>query len=565
MRRINRMDTNEAVVKILESTGRVDHVFGSTGQVNASMLLALRDSKYIKTVIVRNEQAASFMACGYTMFNPDRLGVCFATGGPGAFNLFQGLAVAYSDSLPVLAITGYTSKGARGKGALNESTGLSRTPDSQVMFSSTTKKSFIVEDASQICDIMEEAITLAFDGRPGPVHVHIPKDITIAEVPNFREIHPVFKEYKPAPGVSKVAAQTFSENIAAGKKPMVLVGYGAIRSGAKEELLQLIEKFNIPFVSTMDAKGYLPENHRLSAGVLGTSGDPLAKQVFDDAGVVIAVGNSFAENATFAFKKDLYDGKFLIHINIDKHEIGKVYEPAVSVFADAKIALKEINEELAFIWNKKEIPVFYEVLDASQKRINMPLEAVKTPGTMSPAQVAITISEVAPKDAIILGDAGSHMLWLSSYMSLNENQRYQNPGSFGPMASHTNGCLGIACANPDKVVISGSGDGCYMMAGFELLTAVANNIPVVWVIFRNGEFNVIKKFLINMFGDYTNMEVPSPDYVMYAESCGAKGYRVKTKEELKKALEEAIALKKPVLIDALVDGEIYPPMSISRV
>ena len=533
-----------------------------TGQVNASMLLALRDCKEIKTVIVRNEQAASFMACGYTMFNPENLGVCFATGGPGAFNLFQGLAVAYSDSLPVLAITGYTSKGSRGKGALNESTGLSRTPDSQKMFSCTTKKSFIVESGSQICDIMEEAITLAFDGRPGPVHIHIPKDITIAQVDNFRTIHPVFKEYKPADGVSRAAASVFANDIKAGRKPLILVGYGAIRSGAKEQLLGLVEKYNIPFVSTMDAKGYLPENHRLSAGVFGTSGDPLAKEIFDASGVILAIGNSFAENATFAFNPKLFDGKDLIHINIDKHEIGKIYEPTVSVFADAGLALTEIGAELDKI---ADIPSYYDHLDASKKIFNMPAAQVKTPGTVSPAEVAKIISETAPKDAIIMGDAGSHMLWLNSYMSLNENQRYQNPGSFGPMASHTNGCMGVKCANPDKVVISGSGDGCYMMAGFELLTAVQNKIPVVWVIFNNGEFNVIKKFLLNMFGEYAYMDVPSPDYLKYAESCGAKAFRTNDAEEFGQILRDAIKLNEPVLIEVKVDGEIYPPMSISRV
>lgn len=559
------MDVNQAVVKILEETGRVGHVFGSTGQVNASMLLALEKSETIKTVIVRNEQAASFMACGYTMFNPDKLGVCFATGGPGAFNLFQGLAVAYSDSLPVIAITGYTSKGARGKGALNESTGLSRTPNSQKMFSCTTKKSFIVEDASQICDIMEEAITLAFDGRPGPVHIHIPKDITIAEVPDFRSVTPVFKKYIPADGVSKAAATVIANDIKGGKKPLILVGYGAIRAGARDELLKLVETYNIPFVSTMDAKGYLPENHRLSAGVFGTSGDPLAKEIFDESGVVLAVGNSFAENATFAFKPDLYNGKDLIHVNIDRHEIGKVYEPTISVFADAKTALEEIISELEDIFRDDEIPVYYNTLDHSKKNINMPLQEVKTPGTMNPAEAAKVISDVAPADAIIMGDAGSHMLWLNSYMSLNDNQRYQNPGSFGPMASHTNGCMGVQCANPDKVVISACGDGCYMMAGFELLTAVANKIPVVWVIFNNGEFNVIKKFLLNMFGEYAYMDVPSPDYMKYAESCGARAYTVDNASDLKKALEEAISLREPIIIEAKVDGEIYPPMSISKV
>lgn len=559
------MDVNQAVVKILEEIGRVDYVFGSTGQVNASMLLALKDSKKIKTIVVRNEQAASFMACGYTMFNPNNLGVCFATGGPGAFNLFQGLAAAYSDSLPVLAITGFTSKKQRGKGALNESSGLSRTPDSHKMFSSTTKKSFIVEDAAQICDIMEEAITVAFDGRPGPVHIHIPKDITIAQVPNFREVKPIFKEYSPANGVSRAAAQVIANAIEGGKKPLLLVGYGSIRANAKEEIIKFIEKYNVPFISTMDAKGYLPENHRLSAGVFGTSGDPLAKEMFDAAEIVIAVGNSFAENATFAFKEDLYANKELIHINIDKKELGKVYEPTVSVFADARLAMHELNTEIDKLFEGKDIPKYYDSLDSSKKRINMPIEPVKTQGRMHPAELAKIISKVAPKDAIILGDAGSHMLWLSSYMSLDENQRYQNPGSFGSMATHTNGSIGVKCANPDKVVISGSGDGCYMMAGFELLTAVTCNIPLVWVIFNNGEFNVIKKFLLNMFGEYAYMDVPSPDYCKYAEACGAKGFSVTKAEDFEETLKHAIELNEPVIIDVKIDGEVYPPMSISKV
>ncbi len=180
------MDVNQTVVKVLESIG-VDHVFGGSGQVNGSMLLALKRSDKIKTIIIQNEQAASFMAMGYAMFSK-KLGVCFATGGPGAFNLFSGLAVAYSDSIPMLAITGYTSLHMRGKGALNESTGLSRTPDSQAMFAATTKKSVILEDARDAIPVLEELINTAYEGRPGPVHLHIPKDITIAEVPYYRPI-----------------------------------------------------------------------------------------------------------------------------------------------------------------------------------------------------------------------------------------------------------------------------------------------------------------------------------------------------------------------------------------
>lgn len=554
------MDVNQAIVKILEESGRVSHMFGSTGQVNASMLLALRDSDKIKTIVVRNEQAASFMACGYTMFNPGNLGVCFATGGPGAFNLFSGMAVAYSDSLPILGITGYASANVRGKGCLNESSGLSRTPDSYKMFSATTKKSYIIEDASQVCDIMEDAINTAFNGRPGPVHVHVPKNITIAEVPNFRSIKIDIKPVVAKPKATEEFAARLVKAFEKKENVLLLVGYGCIRSGAKEALLKLIDNYRIPFVTTMDAKGYLPEDHPLSLGIYGTTGDPVAMDYFDKADVVLAIGNSFAENATLLFKADLYDNKTLMHINIDPHEINKVYTADLSMVSDAKPALENILAHMEKIGGGIT-PTEPSLASDKQKWFDMP--NVGSPEKMHPADVARVISEVAPENAIIMGDAGSHMLWLSEYMKLTGDQRYQNPGSFGPMASHTNGCIGVKCANPDKVVISGSGDGCYLMAGFELLTAVQNNIPVVWVIFNNGEFNVIKKFLLNMFNEHAYMSFMNPDYVAFAESCGATGMRASNKEELKEALKKAIELNKPVVIDALIDGDVYANMNKS--
>lgn len=554
------MDVNQAVVRILEETGRVSHVFGSTGQVNASMLLSLRESKKIKTVIVRNEQAASFMACGYTMFNPDNLGVCFATGGPGAFNLFSGMAVAYSDSLPVLAITGYASAPVRGKGCLNESSGLSRTPDSHKMFSATTKKSYIVEDASQICDIMEDAINTAFDGRPGPVHIHIPKNITTATVPNFRSIKLDIKPVLPKPAAAREFASRLLSAKERGENLLLLVGYGCIRAGAKDELMRLIDGMKIPFVTTMDAKGYLDETHPLSLGVYGTTGDPIAMDYFEKAAVVLAVGNSFAENATLLFKADLYDNKTLMHINIDPKEIHKVYPADFSMVSDAKSALSAILNQIDALGGMKAGNAPALATD-KKKWIDMPNQG--SAKKIHPADVARAISAVAPENAIIMGDAGSHMLWLSEYMKLGKNQRYQNPGSFGPMASHTNGCMGVKCANPDKVVISGSGDGCYLMAGFELLTAVQNNIPVVWVIFDNGEFNVIKKFLLNMFNDHAYMSFMNPDYVAYAKSCGAEGFRVEKTEDLEPVLKKAIALNKPVLVDVAIDGDVFANMNKS--
>jgi len=551
------MDVNQAIVKTLESIG-VDHVFGGSGQVNATMLLSLKKSDKIKTVIVRNEQAASFMACGYAMFS-DKLGVCFATGGPGAFNLFSGMAVAYYDSLPVLGITGYASMPNRGKGALNESSGLNRTPDSHKMFSATTKKSFIIENADDTCDILEEAINIAFSGRPGPVHIHVPKNITVAEVKNFREIKlnitPVLPDVKKINEASSLLAQAIEGN----KQIMVLVGYGSIRSRAEGSLLELAEKFHIPFATTMDAKGILPEDNPLSLGVFGTSGDKGAKEYFENSEIVLAIGNSFAQNATFSFKPDLYQGKKLIHINIDESELNKVYSADIAILSDVKPAIEAITKELTGRVGsfKLDRPV------NKDKWYDTPIEYAGD--KIHPGSLVKVISDNLPPNSIIMGDAGSHMLWLNCYLKLAKNQRYQNPGSFGPMASHVNGSIGVKCANPDKTVVCGCGDGAYLMAGFELLTAVQYNIPVIWVIFDNGEFNVIKKFLINLFGEHAFMQFKNPDYIKYAEACGATGYRVEKLEDFEGVFKKALASDNPTLIDVVVESEVYPPFSLAKV
>ena len=550
------MDVNQTIVKILEDVG-VDHVFGGSGQVNASMLLSLRDSEKIKTVIVRNEQAASFMACGYAMFS-DKPGVCFATGGPGAFNLLSGMAVAYSDSLPVIAITGYTSRNQRGKGALNEATGLNRTPDSHLMFSATTKKSYIIEEANDTCSIMEEALNLAFEGRPGPVHIHIPKDVTVAKVTNYRPVTLSVKPVLPSPQQVEQAAALLADAINGRKNVMAVIGYGSIRSHAQKELLTLINDFKIPFSQTMDAKGYLPENHPLCLGVYGTSGDPSANDFFARAEVVLAIGNSFAQNATFAFKPDLFEGKKLIHVNIDANEIDKVYKADAGIVSDAKPALSMLTEKL----RELNPAVLEPDLPKGKFHDSKP---VLSGDKIFPGDLVRILSDNLPDNAIVMGDAGSHMLWLNCYLKLERNQRYHNPGTFGPMASHTNGAIGVKCAHPDKVVISGSGDGCYLMAGFELLTAVQYDIPVIWIIFNNGEFNVIKKFLLSLYNDHAFMQFKNPDFVKYAEACGADGYKVTRIGELQPALEQAMAKNKPCLIDVEVDPDTYPPFSLGRV
>ena len=488
------MRVYEAIVRGLEGVG-VGAAFGGAGENAAGLMLALKHSASIRPVITRHEQAASFMACGYAMYS-GRLGVCFATAGPGAFNLFSGLAVAMSDSYPVLAISGFASLDWKGKGALNETSGVSRTPNSQAMFAATTKKSFLLDDAARTCDVLEEAVNLAFEGRPGPVHIHVPENLTHhgISVDNYRDVDLRVKPMLPDPARVAEVADVLADALSKGKKVLALIGFGAVRSNAGPELQALLERYQIPFVTTLDGKGIISEHHPLSVGVFCDSGHKAARKAFLAADVILAVGNSFAQHATFGFRDDLFENKKLIHVNIDIGEIDKVYKADAAIIADAKPAIAALLARMSGLLDPQP-PRPVERHDYSQERI------IHLIGKIHPGQMAQALSQQLPDNAIVLADAGAHLAWLGYYLELSAGQRFRKPGGFGPMAGNVNGALGVKCAHPDRPVIVGCGDGCYLLSGFELLTAVQYDIPVIWIIFNDNEFKLIKLYQLSAYGE----------------------------------------------------------------
>src|SRR5262245_9297060 len=251
----------DAIIRGLESVG-VDAAFGGAGENAAGAMIALKHSHKIRPIVTRHEQAAAFAACGYAMFT-NKLGVCWATAGPGAFNLFSGLAVAMSDSYPVLAISGYASLDWGGKGSLNETSGLNRTPDSQAMFAATTKKSWLLTDIADTCDVLEDAVSLAFEGRPGPVHIHVPENLTHhgVEVRNYRDPVLRVEPVRPDPARVEEVAAVLAEALARRRKVVALVGFGAIRAGAYAEVRHVIERFKIPLLTTRHGSRYVAEGH----------------------------------------------------------------------------------------------------------------------------------------------------------------------------------------------------------------------------------------------------------------------------------------------------------------
>lgn len=548
------MRVYEAIVGGLESLG-IDNAFGGAGESNTGLMIALKDSEQIRGVITRNEQAAAFMACGYAMFT-DRLGVCFATAGPGAFNLISGMSMALTDSYPVLAITGYGSLEFDGKGQLNETSGIGRTPDSDEIFKATCKGSFLLTDAADTCDLLEHCVNLAFEGRPGPVHLAVSEDVADPRisVENYRAIRLDVTPVAPEPSVVARGAEALADALGRGELVVVLAGFGAVRSKAGPELRDLVERYRIPVITTMDGKGIIPEQHELAIGVFGDTGHTSAWDLFLDADVVVAIGNSFAQHATFDFREGLLDGKTLIHINIDKDEIDKVYPATYGIVSDAKLAITAITEKLATF----DLPVSersYQTQDYDTEPI------FRLTHQLHPGRLAQSLSARLPPDAVVLGDAGAHVVWLGYYLELREGQNFRKPGTYGPMAGHTNGALGVKCAEPARTVIVGCGDGCYNMSGFELMTAVEYDIPVIWIIFDDEEFKLIKLYQLASYLEYGLVEFKNLDYVAYAEACGADAYRVETLDEFNAALDAALASGRPTLIDAAITRLALPHYS----
>ncbi|MFD9475945.1 MULTISPECIES: thiamine pyrophosphate-binding protein [Streptomyces] len=550
------MRVYEAIVKGLEGIG-VRAAFGGAGENAAGLMLALKHSELIRPVITRHEQAASFMACGYAMYT-NRLGFCFATAGPGAFNLFSGLAVAMSDSYPVLAVSGYANMQWRGWGSLNETSGLNRTPDSQAMFAATTKKSFLLTDIADTCDVLEEAVNTAFEGRPGPVHIHVPEDLTHrgVEVTDFRPVRLDVKPILPDPARVAEIAAVLADALARRKRIVALVGFGAVRSGAGPEVQRLIERFQIPLLTTLDGKGIVSEGHPLAVGVFADSGHCSAWKAFREADVVLCVGNSLNQHATFNYRADLFENKLLIHVNISEGEFHKAYRADHTLLSDARPAVAALADELERLVG--EVPaVEVDGRDYEARRIH------HLPGKIHPGELAQSIGRMLPPGGVLLADAGAHLAWLGYYVELEQGQNFRKAGSFGPMAGHVNGAIGLKVAHPDRTVVVGCGDGCYSLSGFELMTAVEHEIPVIWVIFNDGEFKLIKLFQLVTYAESGLVEFRNPDFAAYARACGADGYRVETLEEFEEAFRAALASGRPSLIDARITRWAVPHYSPS--
>ncbi|MFD7785374.1 thiamine pyrophosphate-binding protein [Streptomyces nojiriensis] len=329
-----------------------------------------------------------------------------------------------------------------------------------------------------------------------------------------------------------------------------------MRSGAGPEIKRLIERFQIPLLTTLDGKGIVSEGHPLAVGVFADSGHSSAWKAFREADVVLCIGNSLNQHATFNYREDLFENKVLIHVNISESEFRKAYRPDHTLVSDARPAVAALVDALE--QKVGEVPAV-EVDGRNYEARHI----THLTGKIHPGELAQSIGRMLPPQGILLADAGAHLAWLGYYVELEERQNFRKAGSFGPMAGHVNGAIGVKVAHPERTLVVGCGDGCYSLSGFELMTAVENEIPVIWVIFNDGQFKLIKLFQIVTYGESGLVEFQNPDFASYARACGADGYQVETLEEYEDPFRAALASGRPTIIDAKITRWAVPHYSPS--
>jgi acetolactate synthase-1/2/3 large subunit len=546
---MNKMSGAQIMLECLRQEG-VKHIFGYPGGAVLPIYDALYGYKDIEHILVRHEQGASHMADGYAR-STGEVGVCLATSGPGATNLVTGIATAYMDSIPMVAITGQVRTTVIGKDAFQEA-------DITGITMPITKHSFLVKNGEDLPRAIAEAFHIARSGRPGPVLIDIPLDVSLNKVDWDPATYPKKVEipsYKPTTRGHEMQVRKAAQLIAEAKRPVLYVGGGAIASGAHAEVNELAERCNILTTTTLLGKGAFNETHRLSLGMLGMHGTAYANHAVNNCDLLIAVGARFDDRVTG--KVDQFaTGARVIHIDIDPAEIGKVRVPDVPIVGDVRTVLREL---LKFVeprpwteWNDQNM---------EWKRL-FPL-IYPTDGNLYAEYVIEMIGEATNWDCIMTTDVGQHQMWAAQYFKCRRPRQWVTSGGLGTMGYGLPAAVGAQFANPDKRVFCLSGDGSFQMMAQELMTATVYGLPIITAIINNKSLGMVRQWQEMFYQErYSHVDLQaSPDFVKLAEAYGCIGLRISKPEEVRDALEEALrSTKRPVVIDCVIPTyeNVYP-------
>ena len=533
----------EIVIECLKEQG-VDTVFGYPG----GAILNVYDELYkhrdeIRHILTSHEQGAAHAADGYARAT-GKVGVCLATSGPGATNLVTGIATAYMDSIPVVAITCNVGVPLLGKDSFQEI-------DIAGVTMPITKYSFIVKDVNQLADTIRKAFRIAKMGRPGPVLIDIPKDVTAKKAEYEKENPGVYNREFTHIDEKEVAAA--AEMIQASEKPFIFVGGGAILSGASKELKEFVEKTDAPVTDSLMGKGAFPGTDPRYTGMLGMHGTKASNYGVSECDLLVVVGARFSDRVTGNTATFAKNAKIL-QIDIDPAEMNKNIIIDRGVVGDIKAVLRKLNEVLPqqdhAEWMKK-------IQDYKEK---YPLKYHE--GVLTGPFVVEEIYRQTKGDAIITTEVGQHQMWAAQYFKYTKPRTLLTSGGLGTMGYGLGAAIGAKTGCPDKTVINVAGDGCFRMNMNELATAVRHEVPVIEVVINNHVLGMVRQWQDLFYDERYSATVlrDAVDYVKLAEAMGAEGMRATTQEEFREAFAKALASGRPVLIDCMIDcdDKVWP-------
>lgn len=535
----------EIICKALEHEG-VDVVFGYPGGTVLPLYDKLYDSS-IKHILVRHEQCAAHAADGYARAT-GKPGVCIATSGPGATNLVTGIANAYMDSVPLIVFTGQVAMSAIGRDSFQEA-------DITGVTLPVVKHSYLVRDVGRLAATIRAAFHIAGTGRPGPVLIDLPKDITTAEVEFEYPPEISFRGYRVPGPCSAAQIYQAAKAIGESKKPVIYAGGGVISSNAADKLREFAENAQIPVTTTLMGKGIFPETHPLSLGMLGMHGTAYANFAISYCDLLIAVGARFDDRVTGRLDTFAPNAK-VIHIDIDPAELGKNVRVHFPLNGDARLVLSNLITRL-------QAPKTGEWLrQIEQWKADHPLTYTQEEGVLKPQYIVEQIREIAGGEAVITTEVGQNQMWAAQYYKAVHPRNFITSGGLGTMGYGLPAAIGAQIGRPDAVVFDIAGDGSVQMTSQELATAVQYQLPINIAILNNGYLGMVRQWQELFHGKrYSQTELPGiPDFVKLAEAYGAEGIRVDCPDEVRLAIERAIASRKPVVLDFVIDREenVFP-------
>lgn len=538
-----QLNGSQILIECLLEQG-VDTIFGYPG----GAILNVYDELYryqdkLRHVLTSHEQGASHAADGYARAT-GKVGVCMATSGPGATNLVTGIATAYMDSVPMVAITCNVTLPLLGKDSFQE-------VDIAGVTMPVTKHSFIVKDINDLAGVVRRAFKIAQSGRPGPVLVDIPKDVTAA-VTEFTPQTPEIIQRK-TDTIKESDIEAVVQAIRSSEKPMIFVGGGNILSGDSAELKEFVKKVDAPVTDTLMGKGAFDGTEEYYTGMLGMHGTKTANLSVTECDLLIALGVRFSDRVIGNASKFAYNAK-IVHIDIDAAEINKNIQVDYSIVGDLKSILEILNKKLENQYHK---PWVDKVL---ARKAALPMQY--RDDVLTGPYIIERINELTGGDAIISTDVGQHQMWAAQYYKYSRPRTLLTSGGLGTMGYGLGACIGAKMGQPDKICINIAGDGCFRMNMNELATASRYNIPIIQVVINNHVLGMVRQWQTLFYGKRYSQTVldDGVDFCKVAEGLGCEAILVTKKEEVAPAVEKAIALKKPVLLNCVIpeDDKVFP-------